>query len=1061
MEQKEWSIYLQNLEFDEKLNKSWMAFFIDKVRFTWLILIMILIAWFLWLKSLPLESMPEVDIWVAYILTTLPWASPESVEDLVTKKIEKQISKVEWIDSVTSTSMNSVSTVMVQFISWTDIKKAVSELKDKVDLAKPDMPSDAKDPIVKEVAFDDMPVWTFAISWKYDWYQLYEYAKIIRDELENNPLISEVNISWWLQKEFWVFVDPKKIEQYWLSISQINQAISSTNMTMPIWSIDIKNYKHTINVDSRFYSIDKLKDIVVAKFWDTWIIYLKDVAEVKESPKKITSISRLSSNQKESLDAVTLSVVKKKWWSIVDVVSDWEKVLTQLIEKWSIPKDLNIKTVLDSAERIKSDLYHLTRDGIITVFLVFMSLLIIIWGKEALVAWTAVPIVFLITFATMSIFWKTLNFLSMFALILSLWLLVDDAIVIVSAMNQYKKSGKFTTREAALLVIRDYKKVLITTTLTVVFIFASMLFMSWMIWSFISSIPFVVTIVLISSLIVALTLNPALAVMISWKDSKHDINQNNHLTWYKKIFKQAFDSWFISIHSLELKYAQKLAALVWNKKKARKFLFWVLWLFLLALSLPIVWLLKTEFFPGWDADNFNINLELEPWTKLSVTNDIVKKIEDVLVKEKEIDSFATSVWSLYWWQNWWSSSSEHYATISIKLLKKDDWRKEKSYDMVERLRKKFENFKDGKVSFMEESSWPWNSADFEIKVAWDDFKVLDKITNDVKNTLLKIPWTTNITTSKKPLPFEFNLYLDPTKLALYDLWVPQVATFLRNIIDWTQSTKIYLWKEEIIVRTIFKENSVSDFDKIKDLKIKNNKWIDVVLRDIVKEQFKPSVFSISRVDSERVVTISASAKKWFNWQSIQAEFDKEMKNYKLPSWYKFITWWVSEDNAKSVKSLWVSMMFWLLLIVWLLVLLYDSYRQAFLVMITIPLSLIWVFFWLTAFWQPLSFPWMIWLVALFWIVVRNWIILFDKINQNIEEKIPYKEAIVDAWMSRLEPVLLTSICTILGMVPLTLSNPTWVWLGLSIIFWLATSTFFTLLVLPTLYYMVFRKRYER
>lgn len=1052
------SIYLQKLEFDESLNKSWIAFFIDRVRFTWLILIMVFIAWYIWVKNLPLESMPEVDIWMAYIITTLPGASPESVEDLVTKKIEKQISKVKGIDTITSTSMNSSSMILVQFVSGINTTDAVRELKDKADLAKPDLPEDANESVVKEVAFDEMPIWTFAISWDYDGYQLHEYAKIIRDELEQHPLVSEVTISGWMEKEFWVFIEPQKLEQYGLTLSAVNTAIQSANMTLPIWDIEIGSYKHSINVDSRFYSIEKLKNIVVARLGDTWIVYLSDVADVKESPKKITTLSRLSVWGQDPFNAVTLWVVKKKWWSIVDLVSDGEKYLANLSSKWILPADLQIKTIVDNAKDIKNDLHHLVRDGIITICLVFFSLLMIIWAKEALVAGTAVPIVFLVTFAIMLVAGQTLNFLSMFALILSLWLLVDDAIVVISAINQYKKSGKFTTREAAILVVRDYKQVLITTTLTVVFIFGSMMFMTGLIGSFIFSIPFVISVVLIVSLIVALTLNPALAVMISGRDSKTDLSKHDNTKWWRWVIKKALDNGFISIHSLESKYGEVLSGLIFSKKKTRRFLFSILILFISALALPIMGLLKTEFFPWGDSNNFSINIELEPGTKLAVTSDVTKEIEEVLFKEKEIDSFSTSIWVLSG-SDWGSSSSEHYATISVKLIDKNDGRKEKSYDIASRLREKFSTFKMATISVVEESSWPWNSADFEIKIAWDDFGTLDKIVDDVKKTLVNIPGTIDIKSSRKPLPFEFDLALDPVKLALYDVTVPQVASFIRNIVDGTQATKIYLGNEEVIVRTLYDENSVDTFDKIKDITMKNNKGLDVSLRDIVSQDFKPSVFSITREDQQRVVTVSATAKQWFNGQQIQTQFDEKMKNYKLPNGYSFITGWVTEENAKSVASLWVSMMFGLMLIVWLLVLLYDSYRQAVLVMITIPLSLIWVFYGLTLAWQPLSFPWMIWMVALFWIVVRNWIILFDKINQNIDENIPMREAIVDAWMSRLEPVLLTSICTVLWMIPLTVSNPTWTWLGLSIMFGLSTSTFFTLLVLPLLYYIVFRKKH--
>lgn len=1054
------SIYLEKLEFDENLNNSWMSFFIDRTRFTWLVIILIIIAWLLGLRSLPLESSPSVDIWKAVISTAFPGASPETVEDLVTKKIEKEISKVKWIDTITSTSMNSLSLITVQFLSTVKTQTAIWDLKDKVDFVKSQLPADAKEPVVKEVTLDDTPIWTFSISWDYNWFELYDYAKKIKDELEKNPLVSEVNISGWMEKEFWVFIDPKKLEQYSLSLSDVNSAIQSSNITLPVWEIDIWAYKHSLNIDTRFYSLEKLKKIVVSKLWDTWIIYLSDIAEIKESPKKITTISRLSISWKTPLTAVTLWVVKKQWWSIVNLISEGEKALKDLTKKWIIPEKLNIKTVIDESERIKLDLKNLIRDGLITVVLVFTTLFLIVWAKEALVAWTAVPLVFLITFAVMAIKWQTLNFLSMFALILSLWLLVDDAIVIISAINQYKKSWKFTTRQAALLVMRDYKKVLTTTTLTVVWIFSSMLFMTWIIWKFIFSIPFVITITLLSSLVVALTLNPALAVILSWKDSKTDLSKHDHIEWFKWFIKKALDNGFISMHSMEIFYWKVIQYLLSENKKVKKFLFFTLLLFISALALPITWILKSDFFPKWDADTFSVNLELEPGTKLDVTSEVTKKVEDILLQEKEIDSFSTSVWKLSSTSKlWWSSSSENYATINVNLIKKEYGRKESSMSIADRIRWKIKSIKQAEITVQELSSWPPTGRDFELKISWEDFKILDKIANDVKNTLYSIPWAIDISSSRKPIPFEFNLSLDATKLALYDITIPQVAAFLRNVVDWIESTKIYAWDEEIVVRTMYDKSSVDTLDKIKDLKIKNNKWVYITLRDIVKQDFKSSVFSITRIDQERVVTIYATAKNWTTWAQIKSEFDAKMKNYKLPSWYKFITGWVNQENAKSIQSLLISMVFGMIFIVATLVLLYDSYIQSVLVMVTIPLSLIWVFYWLTLFGQPLSFPWLIWLVALFWIVVRNWIILFDKINQNIKEKISFKESVVDAWMSRLEPVLLTSICTVLGMIPLTLSNPTWTSLWLSIIFWLSVSTLFTLLVLPSLYYIVFKKKY--
>ena len=434
------SKYLNQLEYDKKLDNSWYAFFVDRKRFTILIIMMIFVAGYLWLKSLPLESNPEVNIWIASVVVTLPGASPESMEDLVTKKLEKEISKIEGIDTMTSSSQNWVSAITVQFKSDVNTKDAVRELKDSVDLVKPKLPSDANDPIVKEFSFSDTPIWTFAVSWNYDGFALYDYAKKIRDELETNPLISEVKISGWQETEFLVSLDPKKLENYNLTLTNVNQVLQQVNIAMPIGNYDIGDYTHSLSVDERFYNINKIKDIVIARLGDTGTIFLKDIASISESPKKITSISRMSDDGGKSANAVTLSVVKKSGWSIVNLVTEWQLALDSMTWKNIIPKDLKVTTIVDQSERIKLDLSHLIRDWIITVLLVFITLFLIIWVKEALVAWAAVPLVFLITFTVMALAGQTLNFLSMFALILSLWLLVDDAIVVISAINQYKKT---------------------------------------------------------------------------------------------------------------------------------------------------------------------------------------------------------------------------------------------------------------------------------------------------------------------------------------------------------------------------------------------------------------------------------------------------------------------------------------------------------------------------------------------------------------------------------------------------------------------------------------------
>ncbi|MCK9273148.1 efflux RND transporter permease subunit [Candidatus Gracilibacteria bacterium] len=1050
------SKYLDQLKFDPKLNDSWSNFFLTRTRFIILLVVIIVIAGLLSARTLPLESNPEVKIGIGTVVTMLPGASPEIVEDLVTKKLEKQINKIKGIDTMTSTSKNSVSMIIVQFTSNKDIPTAMRELKDKADLAKNDLPADAKDPVVTEISLDDSPIWTFTISGKYNGFELYDYAKKIRDELEKNPLVSEARLSGGDQVEFRVEYDPKKLDELNLTAGAVNSAIAGLNFTIPIGDLSVGKYKHTVTLDERFFDIQSLKNLVISKTGNSGIIYLKDVANIIEAPKKRTTLSRLSykgtdGKLTEPSNAVTLGIVKKSGGSIVNLIDEGVAKLEEMQSLGNIPKDLKITTILDNGERIKLDLEHLVRDGLITVLLVFLSLFAIIGIKEALVAGISAPLVFLMTFTVMALFGQTLNFLTMFALILSLGLLVDDAIVVISAINQYKGTGKFTTRESALLVLRDYRNVLISTTLTVVYIFSAMLFMTGIMGKFLFSIPFIITVTLLSSLVVALTINPALAVAFDRVALKKGEKESR--------LSKFMGSGFIKLTKIEKFYENIIEYILKKRKRAITFLFGILFLFFLSLSLPALGILKSDFFPKTDADTFAINFEAEPGTRLDITAELVKPVETLLLKEKEVTSFATTIGSSAGGSKLGGSSSgDNYASVTINLIKKEYGRKETSINMADRLRKEFEKINGIKITIAEAASGPATGADFEIKIYGENFNIMQKIADDYKKVLSKVPGAINIESSRKPVPLEFRFSFDSKKLALYDLSLAQVGLFIRNVVDGTEATKILKGTDEIIVRTIYNNESSNNLDKIKDLKIKNQKGVDVFLRDILENKLSPSTNSITRIGQKRVISVTASAGKTTTGKNILAEFNKKTASYKMPVGYEGIVGGSNEESAKSVTSLMTSMIFGIFFIIITLVILFDSYKQSILVLTTIPLSLIGVFVGLVLFGQPLSFPGLIGLVALFGIVVRNGIILFDKINANIKENIEFKESIIDAVKTRLEPVFLTSICTVLGMIPLTLSNPTWTSLGLSIIFGLTVSTFFTLIVLPTLYYVFIKEK---
>ncbi len=419
---------------------------------------------------------------------------------------------------------------------------------------------------MSELNFRDTPIWIFSLSGNKTPLELNQIAKDIKDELEKIANVSSVNISGGDDIEYLVDYDPKKLETYGITPEQSNQAIQGVNFTLPVGDYTVDDYKHTMNIDNRFYSLQGLRDIPVANIGDPGIVFLRDIAQVRESPKKRENESRLSIAGGPAVPAVTLSVVKKSGGSIIDLVDSGQEMLESMKVSKIIPPDVVVQTTTDFSEQIRSDLNSLTRDFIITLFLVCGTLLLFIGFKQAFVPTLTIPLVFLGTFVVLKIAGQTLNFLSLFSLVLSLGLLVDDAILIVTGFDQYYKSNKFTARQAMLLALRDLKWPDISTSLTTTWIFAAMLFMSGIIGKFIFSIPFVIMTTILISLVLSLTIVPSL-ILFFQGDNTHKHTQNEKETFWTRRF--------ISFEPLIVKYEDFLAYLI--KSRAR------LWRFLLLI----------------------------------------------------------------------------------------------------------------------------------------------------------------------------------------------------------------------------------------------------------------------------------------------------------------------------------------------------------------------------------------------------------------------------------------------------------------------------------------------
>ncbi len=1118
-------LYLEKLTFRPELRKSVLNFFVTNFRVV-VLMIMVLTAIGIYsFTSLPRESNPEVKIPIAVIITTYPGASPADMEELVTKKIETSIAGLKNINKITSRSANSLSSITVEYDAKADLDDSLRKLRDQINTVKKDLPTDAKEPVVREVSIDDTPVWTASFTGPSDGFTLRKEAEDIQDELEKIPGVREVTISGGDRREFEVAYDPLKLASFGISPEQANQAIRSTNLAIPGGTFEGSLYSFPVRTDSRFYEAVQLGSIPILHAANGGIVVLNDVAVVRERAIKKTVRSRYALGNGEAHENITISVVKKTGGSIINTVKAVDEKMDEAVAR--APKGTAYSVITDLSDRVNKDFEQLTHDFLITLVLVFAVLFLIVGFKEAMVAGLAIPLVFFATFGVMLVTGTSLNFLSLFALILSLGLLVDDAIVVVSATKQYLNTGKFTPEEAVLLVLNDFKVVLLTTTLTTVWAFLPLLSASGIIGQYIKSIPITVSVTLISSLFIALFINhPLAAVLERIRFTKTMFGGVMAVLVAAAVGGFALKSvvgiviavvaltvvlasmiWFFLRGKKNLLANEMLSEAEWNdddliKQKLReqgshvdttifsklmhgvihfdrvlplyeKVLQWCLRsrltrflslggvavLFAVAVSLPITGIVKTEFFPVGDSELLYVNIQAPTGLNLVQTDAIAAKVEARMNKYPEIVSYSTLVGAGSAAGGSGSGGSgSNLASLTIKL-KTEKERVARSYEIAEKMRADFADIKEATISVLSPAGGPPAGADFDARISGEDLQTLDKIANELKPKLAALPGVLNPDISLKASPADYTFTLKPDRMELYSLTGAQVGSVLRMAISGSEVTTVIRDGKEIKVQARFLAERIPTLEAIQNLQILNNAKQPVFLKDVATIELKPSVDTITRIDKKRTVELTASVDVAHRPADVVTAFQNVLaKEYKLPEGYAISYGGQNEQNQESVLSILRAMIIAALLIVATMIIQFNSFRQSLIVLVTIPLALIGVFFGLAITGIRLSFPGLIGIVALFGIVVKNAIILVDKINLNRKSGIEFKAAIVDACKSRLEAIFITSICTIFGIIPITLSNETWKALGGAVIFGLMLSSFFTLFVIPTLYMVLMAKK---
>lgn len=1008
------------------------------------------------LISIPKESSPEVVIPVGVVSTVLRGANASDTEKLITNKLESEIGNVENIDKITSSSREGVSIITAQFNASANVDKSIQDLKDAVGRVKNELPLDATEPVVTKINFADQPMIIMSISEDLSPAGLTALGDDLKTELKKVEGVSKVEISGTRKREIQVVVRKAELANYGLSLNQVMGAIQGANASFPIGSITVADIDYPIKFAGSIENAIEIPDITIQSASGV-PVYLRDIAFIADGLAPPSTYSRISVNGAPSENALTLNIYKKSGGDVTKI----SKAVLDRIDELKATKLAGAKVVtsLNTGSLVKKDLTELTKTGLETVILVMLMLFLTIGWRESLVAGLSIPLSFVIAFTGLYLSGNTINFMSLFSLILAIGILVDSGIVVAEAIHtRIKKYGG--AEGAAIASIKEYSWPLIAGTMTTVAVFAPLFFLSGIVGKFISSIPFTLIFVLLASIVVALGFVPLLAIILT-KEHKNKFEDA------QEVWSQRIQEW----------YKNFLGKILDNRKTQNKFFLALGLGFVLAIAMPITGLLKVSFFPQGDQDYVFVSIERTQGTPLAKTDISVREVEEILYGSPYIESFVTTVGgsSALAGGGSGSTAGSKLANITVILPK---GHKLSSTEVVEKLRKDLAVITSAEVKVDQGNNGPPSGDPVVIKFTGDNLEELGEAVNKAENILDGIKGTQDVTTSLKDDGTQFEIGIDKAKATQVGLSASSVAQLLRVSVSGVTATTIKKngTDIDIVVKTDLNPLFVNPEDTIKTTidSIKNIPVVTptgtIILGSLLTTKVSESRATINHEDQKRIATVTSKLTKDGNAIVITNEFKKHEKELNLPDTVAIKYGGDNEEVNKTFKEMGLALLAGMAGMLAILVLEFNSFRYSFYLLFTIPLSLIGVLGGLTITGQALSFSSMLGLIALAGVIINHAIILLDSILRKLENERELREngqehsnlrnVIVEASAVRLRPIFLTTITTVVGMIPLAGVSALWGPLAFAIMFGLSFAMILTLILIPVFFYRYPGKKYK-
>ena len=1001
------------------------------------------------LRNLAIDMYPKMDFPAVFVMTTYQGANAADIETNVTRILEDNLNTVENLKKITSTSADNVSMISLELEWGSDITEAVNDVRDVVGRAQAMLPDEVDDPIVLKLNSSMMPVIVMYATAS----ESYAALNKLLDERLVNPLnridgVGAVSLMGAPMRQIQVNVDPQRLEAYNLSVEQLGQIIGAENLDTPGGTIDVGQLTLSIRATGELKSSDQLRDIVISDRGGR-PVYLRDVAEIRDTLEKATLVERINGEQ-----GVRIIVQKQSGSNSVQIANAVQAMLPEI--QATLPSDIHLGVVFSTAESIVDSINSLSETVLFAFIFVMLVVLFFLgrWRATFIIILT-IPISLITAFIYLYATGSTLNIISLSSLSIAIGMVVDDAIVVLENITKHMERGS-SPREASIYGTNEVWLAVIATTLVVLAVFMPLTMLGGMMGIMFKELGWIVSIVMVVSTTAAVTLTPMLTSLMLKMNFQHSYKGLSRLF----IPIEKFLNWLDRVYAGMLSWAVRHRTVVLVSA-------------LLIFVGSIFVMLKTpfDFFPKSDDGIIQATVELDQGVNVDYTMEVADRISalwreqypeiEIMSVSAGVASSGTSIFAAM------QGGGSHVISYMMKMT--DVEQRDRSIFVIgDDMRRDLDGFAeivDYTVTAGNSGSMG-SGADIQLKVFGYDFDVTDALARRLQDSVKLIPGAADVQLSREDMRPEYRVIFDREKLAAYGLNTATASMYVRNRINGLIASRYREDGDEYDIVVRYGEQFRGSLEAVENITLYSpTTGSPVKLREVgqIVEEFAPP--TIEREDRQRIVSVNVMLAPGYAMTDVAEPVEELIARTELPEDVFIEIGGSYEEMQEGIADLLLLLALIIILVYIVMATQFESFRSPFIIMFSLPFAFTGVFLalWMTG--TSMSMIAMIGAVMLVGIVVKNGIVMVDFTNLLRDRGMSINQSVIAAGKSRLRPVLMTSLTTILGMLPLALSSgegsETWKPMGISVIGGLTFSTVLTLIVIPVMYSLFGAGRLKR